>query len=192
MRLKELSFALLLLAGLAMPALGKDVNDKLLTYLADRLAIQDLMTAYGTAHNTTDPELYRQIFADDVKIISPEGKVEFDGIDALLVEVKNDRVRFNQGAKDGVRTYGVMRHLFTNMEINVTDKTATGRCYSLIITNNAPAKRPEILAMDRYNTEYVKRNGKWRISKMTIYVDWGSEEMAKMLQVGPYTPAQYR
>lgn len=192
MRLKELFSVLFLTVGFAMPALGKDTSDKLLTDLADRAAIQDLMTGYATAHNTTDPEIYRQIFADDVKILFPDGTVVLDGIEALLAEVKNDRVRFNQGAKEGVRTYGVMRHLVTNMEINVTGSTATSHCYVLVIANNAPAKQPEIVAMDRYNTEYVKRNGKWRISKMATYVDWGNDEMAKMLQVGPYTPAEYR
>lgn len=192
MRLKECFFVLLLAGGFAIPAIGKDANDKLLTYLADRVAIQDLMTAYGTGHNTTDPEIYRQIFADDVKILTPDGKVVLDGIKALLVDVKNDRARFNSGAKDGVRTYGVMRHLFTNMEITVTDNTATSHCYAIVIANNAPAKRPELVAMDRYDNEYVKRNGKWRISKMTTHVDWGNDEMAKMLQVGPYTPAGYR
>lgn len=192
MRLKELFSVLFLTVGFAMPALGKDTSDKLLTDLADRAAIQDLMTGYATAHNTTDPELYRQIFVNDVKILFPDGTVVLDGIEALLAEVKNDRVRFNQGAKEGVRTYGVMRHLVTNVEINVTGSTATSLCYVLVIANNAPAKQPEIVAMDRYNNEYVKRNGKWRISKMTTYVDWGNDEMAKMLQVGPYTPAEYR
>lgn len=42
-----------------MPVFGKDADDELLTYLADRAAIQDLMVIYETAHNTTEPELYR-------------------------------------------------------------------------------------------------------------------------------------
>jgi hypothetical protein len=192
MRLRKLFAALLLVAGFAMPAFGNDANDKLLTYLADRAAIQDLMALYETAHNTTDPALYPQIFTDDVKIVSPQGRVVIDGIDALVANAKKDRLRFNPGAKDGVRTYGVMRHLITNVEINVTGNTATSHCYLLIIANNIPAKKPEIVAMGGYNNDYVKKNGKWRISKLVSYFDWGNDEMAKVLQIGPYTPPQYR
>jgi hypothetical protein len=190
MRVQEFTFALLLMAGCAMPAPGKDANDELLTRLADRAAIQDLMTAYATAHNTTDPELYRQIFADDVKILSADGKVRLDGMQALLAEVKNDRTRFNPGAKDGVRTYGVMRHLFTNMETNVTGNTATGHCYAIVIANNVPAKA-ELIAMARYDNEYVKRTASGAFPAMNALSN-GHDEMAKVLQIGPYTPAEYR
>jgi len=192
MRMKKLTCALLLLAGFAMPALGKDASAELLTQLADRAAIQDLMTAYATAHNTTDPELYRQIFADDVKILSDDGKVRLEGMQALLAEVKNDRKRFNPDAKDGVRTYGVMRHLFTNMETHVKGNTATGHCYAIVMANNVAAKRPELVAVGRYDNEYVKRSGEWRISSMKTTIEWGNEDMAKALQIGPYTPAEYR
>lgn len=192
MRLKAIFSVLFLITGLAMPALGKDAQNELLTYLADRAAIQDLMVIYETAHNTTEPDLYRQIFTDDVKIVSPEGKIVLDGIEALVANVKIDRKRFNPDAKEGVRTYSVMRHLVTNMEINVTGNTATSHCYLLMIANNTPAKKPEIVAMGGYNNDYVKKNGKWRISKLVGYFDWGNDEMAKVLQIGPHTPPEYK
>lgn len=192
MRFKELFLALILTAGFAMPALGKNANDELLTYLYDRAAIQDLMAQYETAHNTTDPELYRQIFTDDLKIISPEGKIILNGIEELVANVKIDRTRFNPDAKEGVRTYGVFRHLVTNMEVNVTGNTASSHCYLLMIANNPAAKRPEIVAMGGYKNTYVKKDGKWRIATLIGYFDWGSDEMAKLLQIGPHTPAGHK
>lgn len=192
MPLKAFFWMLFLTASFATPTLAQNTDDELLTYLYDRAAIQDLMTQYETAHNTTDPEIYRQIFADNVKIISPEGKIILNGIEELVANVKIDRVRFNPDAKDEVRTYSVFRHLVTNMEINVTGNTASSHCYLLMIANNPAAKRPEIVAMGGYNNTYVKKDGKWRISTLIGYFDWGSDEMAKLLQIGPYTPAGHK
>lgn len=188
MRLKEFFSALVLTAGLAMPAFATDADDKkLLTYLADRAAIQDLLVLYRTAHNTTDPDLYPQIFSNDVKILAPDGKIILEGVEAVAANARKDRGRFNPGTKDGVRTYGSMRHLITNMDIKVTGDTATSYDYLVIIANNAAAKKPEIVAMGAYDNEYVKKNGTWRISKMVSIINWANDDMQKVLQIGPYT-----
>jgi hypothetical protein len=163
-----------------------------LAYLADRLMIEDLMISYATAHNVTEPDLYRNIFTEDAEIALPTGQVILKGIDKIMASVKVDRERFNAGAKEGVRTYGNMRHIITNMVVNITGNTATGSCYLLNTAYNAATNKPEILAMGRYEDNYVKKNGKWLIARRTLIADWGNDDLAKAIGVGPYTPPQYR
>jgi hypothetical protein len=166
--------------------------DKAITALADRLAIEDLMVGYATAHDTTEPELYRKLFTDDAEYLSAEGKVTIKGIDAIIKSVITDKKRFNANAKVGVVTYGNMRHIITNMMVSVAGDTATGGCYLLTTAYNPNSKQPEILSIGRYEDRYVKRNGEWRIAQRRIISDWGNDEVAKQLGVGPYTPAEYR
>jgi SnoaL-like domain len=180
---------LMLMLVAATPAVAKDAN---LTYLADRLMIQDLMVGYATAHNATEPELYRKLFTDDAEIALPNGTVLLKGIDKIMASVRTDRLRFNAAAKDGVRTYGVMRHIITNMEVTIAGNTATGSCYLLNTAYNAIARKPEILSMGRYEDVYLKKSGQWRISKRVLISDWGNDELAKVIGVGPYTPPEYR
>lgn len=49
------------------------MDDDALSRLADRIALEDLVTDYATARDTTDPELYRKIFDADAQICLPAG-----------------------------------------------------------------------------------------------------------------------
>jgi hypothetical protein len=183
------------LCGVLMFALMTPVlaADRTVTYLADRLAIQDLMVGYASAHDTTEPDAYRKLFTDDAEMLSADGKVLMKGIDNIVKSVTTDRKRFNAGAKEGVVTYGDMRHIITNMEVSITGNAASGSCYLLTTAYNPNTKKPEVLSMGRYEDKYVKRNGQWRIAQRKVITDWdGNEELAKMLGVGPFTPPEYR
>lgn len=187
--MKSRTLAAWLLMLLSSPLFAQDAR---LAYLADRLAIEDLMVGYATAHNTADDNLYRQLFTEDAVFMNAAGKITTRGMDEIVKMVTQDRVRFNSDGTGGTVQYGVMRHVITNMVVSIKGDKATGSCYLLTTAYNATAKKPEILAMGRYEDEYVKHNGEWRISKRTIISDWGNDELAKVIKVGPYTPAEYR
>lgn len=179
-----------LIAALGAFAVG--AQDAQTTYLMDRLAIEDLMVRYATAHNTTEQEMYREIFTEDARILLPGGVVALDGLDEILASVRNDRERFNAGTEEGSYTYGKLRQLITNSVVEVDGDAASGTCYVLTIAYHPDKMAPEILSMGRYEDVYVKVAGRWLIEQRTIHIDWGSEEMTRMLEVGAYTPERYR
>lgn len=163
-----------------------------LTWVADRLMIEDLMTRYAVAHNITEPEMYHDVFTEDAQIVRPDGAVVLDGLEEILASVETDIIRFNPDYEPGKRTFGVMRHIITNVEIEIHGDTATGSCYLLNTGFNETTQKPEIIAMGRYEDEYVKRNGRWLISRRTLIADWGNDELARQIGVGPHTPPEYR
>jgi hypothetical protein len=163
-----------------------------LTYVADRIAIEDVLIRYATAHNTTDPALYREVFTKDAKVATTSGFVVLNGLDAILKSAEQDKQRFNPGFKEGAVTYGNMRHIITNIVVKIDGNTAKTTCYLLNTAFNTNTKKPEILGMGRYEDELVKQDGKWLISRRAIAVDWGNDELSQIIGVGPHTPATYQ
>lgn len=161
------------------------------TGLADRLAIQDLVVQYAKARDTTDPDLYRQIFTEDAVIQLEGGPVLSNGLEAILAKVASDQTRFNPDSARGVNSYAIMRHEVGNVTITVSGDSASSDYYINTLAYNEAAKRPEILACGRNEDEYVRRGGRWRISRSTMIFGWANEELGKALQVGPYTPPEY-
>ena len=82
-------------------------HGKLITEIADRIAIQDLIVKYAKGRDTTNPELYREIFAEDATIGTP-GKVFSKNLDEILAKVASDIVRFNPGKRSGATSYAIM------------------------------------------------------------------------------------
>jgi hypothetical protein len=175
----------------ATNAWAVDTNAEL-AYVADRIAIEDVLIRYATAHNTTDPALYREVFTKDAKISTTSGFVVLNGLDAILKSAQQDKQRFNPGFKEGSVTYGNMRHIITNMVVKIDGDTARTTCYLLNTAFNTSTKKPEILGMGRYEDELVKQDGKWLISKRAMAVDWGNDELSQIIGVGPHTPAKYQ
>lgn len=175
--------ALALLVTLA-PAGAEDLSET-----ADRVAIQDLMMRYARAHDTTDASMYADIFAPDAQVLTQNGVVIQDGLDAILAGVESDRMRFNPDADGAPGTYGAMRHLITNTTIDLHGDTASGVSYVQTEVYDDVAKRPEILSVGRYEDEYVKRDDRWLISKRVILLDWGNQDLGARMGFGRPPPA---
>jgi SnoaL-like domain len=173
----------------SMPVFAQPMSS---TYTADRLMIEDVLVRYATAHNTTEPALYREVFTKDAKIMTTDGFVVLDGLDAILKSVETDKERFNPQYKAGETHYGTMRHIITNVVVTIKGNTAKTTCYLLNTAMNTTAGKPEILGMGRYEDELVKLDGRWLISKRAMSVEWGNDELSKIIGVGPNTPAKYK
>ncbi|MFD4600709.1 nuclear transport factor 2 family protein [Streptomyces sp. NPDC058464] len=168
------------------------VQEDLLAVLADRMAIQDLIVRYAKARDTTDPEIYRQIFAPDAVIALSNGKVMSENLEEIVAKSLSDQVRFNPDRQEGVVTYALMRHDVSNMNVELSGDTARSDYYVNTLAYNDVEKRPEIIAAGRIEDDYVRREGRWWIVRSTLVIGWGNEEMGKRLQVGEHTPPQYR
>jgi hypothetical protein len=166
--------------------------DAVLAQLVDRLAIEDLVVQYAKARDTTDPDLYRRIFAPDASIGLPDGLVLSDGLDQILEKVAGDQVRFNPAKRPSETSYAIMRHEVSNVAVTLTGDTARSDYYVDTLAYNETAKRPEIVACTRNEDDYVRRDGRWWIIRSTLIFGWENEEMGEALKVGPYTPPEYR
>ena len=62
-------------------------------YVADRIALQDVMLKYAAGVDNRDFDLYRSCFADDVEVLG-FGDETVNGGDAWLAYVKNALERF--------------------------------------------------------------------------------------------------
>lgn len=176
-----------LLLASAAPAAAQDAD---FAAVADRVAIQDLMMRYARAHDTTNAAAYPDIFAEDAQIMTANGVVIQDGLQAILAGVESDRARFNPSADGSSETYGVMRHLITNTTIDLHGQTATGVSYVQTEVYDDVAKRPDILSVGRYEDEYVKRDGRWLIARRMIVLDWGNQELGVRMGFIPQAPTQ--
>ena len=147
--------------------------------LEDRVHIEQLLMRYAAALNTRDADLYVSLFAPD-----GEFEIRLGHDEPYLGPLKgHDAIRqrwFPDGgsAADsaGRRTYGPMRHMTTNYEIDVRGDTATVRAFFIEVVSNGPnippgSKPPTIHAMGRYEDELVKRGGQWLFSKRVVVTD---------------------
>jgi hypothetical protein len=172
------------------------VQDPVITRIADRLAIEDLVVRYAKGRDTTDPAIYRAVFAPDATIHTAGGRVLSADLEAILAKVAHDQIRFNPGMTPGETSYAIMRHLVTNVDITLGEGDSAGQAHSdyyvTTLAYNEADKRPEVIAVTRNQDAYVKREGRWWIIASTLHFGWEHEAMGRVLQVGPHTPAQYR
>lgn len=164
----------------------------LLQEVADRLAIQELVVKYAKGRDTTDPEIYKAIFAADATICAAGGRVLSADRNAILAKVATDQIRFNPGRQPGDVSYALMRHIVTNVDITLSGETALSDYYVTTLANNEAEKRPEVIAVTRNEDTYAKRDGRWWIVRSTLNFGWEHDAMGRVLQVGPHTPAEYR
>ena len=160
---------------LAAPAQADDLQQ-----IADRMLIHELQARYALAHDLTDPDKYAAVFTVDAEL-SSGGKVLVKGRQALHDMTVNDRKRFNAGAEDGERRFGVMRHVVTNSVVDLTSPTtAQGLCYVMTIVMKEGVG-PQILSIGRYEDQYRKVDGTWLIAKRDIVSGMGNDELAKAI-----------
>lgn len=167
-------------------------HEELVVAIADRLAIQDLVVLYAKARDTTDADLYRQIFAEDASIGSGSGITMSTDREQILAKVANDQIRFNPDKKPGETRYGVMRHEPSNVSITIDGDTATSDYYIKTLAYNEAEQRPEIISMGRNEDRYEKRDGRWWIVRSTLYFGWEHPAMGRALKIGRFTPPEYR
>ena len=161
------------LAGLLMMAGSAGAADS----MEDRVAIEQLWAKYAQALDTADAELYASLFTPDA-YIEVDG-TPYKGHDAIVAMVRNIRQKLgiDQVTKDSHgRPWGPIRHLLSNLSVDLKGDHATSESYwTEIITNGKNAQGvgnpPSVLKMGRYEDELVKKNGKWLYNRRIITGD---------------------
>jgi SnoaL-like domain len=171
-------FTALLLACSGIPAAQPAADT--VQAIVDRALIRELMDQYGLVHDLGTPEEYADLFADDGELATG-GPATIKGRQALLAQARRDHERFDveQGA-DGKPT-SIMRHLIGNAQITLTGpNTANGVCYVTTVVKKG-AVGPAILSISRYLDSYTKKDGRWRIQRREIKLEFGNSELAREL-----------
>ena len=153
----------------------------------DRFLITELMYRYAIAHNTGDVKGYADLFTDDAKLYDQTMSYMFaEGREGILKQAQNDREKYlkeSSPAKKGQLRLTKLRHNITNPVVTLSQdgKTATGVCYVQMVAED-PGVGPAMLAQGYYVDEYVKKDGKWLISRRDLSaVEISNWELAKRL-----------
>jgi hypothetical protein len=169
--------ALLLGASACTPGVS---TDPALLEIADRTLIRELMDRYGTVHDSGTPEEYADLFTSDGEIAIGGGPVLVKGREALMEQAQRDHDRFGETDANG-RWTSIMRHLISNAQIELSGATtAEGTCYVTTVVRKGDVG-PAILSISRYVDRYVKAEGRWRIARREIFLEFGNAELAAQM-----------
>jgi ketosteroid isomerase-like protein len=148
--------------------------------LEDHVRIEQLLMRYAAALNTRDADTYVSLFTPDAQfelrrsIDEPPFLGPFKGREAIRKQW------FPEGAgavdASGRRSFGPMRHVTTNYEIDVRGDAATVRAFFIEVVSNGPnippgSEPPTIHAMGRYEDDLVKQGRQWFFSKRVVVTD---------------------
>lgn len=145
----------------------------------DRLQIYELMDRYGVVHDFGTPEAYAQLFTADAEISIGSGPPVAKGREALAAMAARDHQRFGGGVTSDGKAALIMRHVISNRSVELVGKDAArGSCYVTTLIRT-PDNGLAVLSIGRYEDEYVRQGGQWRISKRRIMIDLGDQKLAK-------------
>jgi len=138
--------------------------------LADRIAIEDLVTRYYENFGSTDAAeefatYYTEDAVFDVNGIVSTGREE---IEALYADTGDDA--------DAPAAQGVFHMMISNPVIEVDGDRATARFLWTGVMNASLEGRPEVWEQGREYDLLIKEDGEWRIKKRTVIADSGLPE----------------
>ena len=155
--------------GILMLAVGASTVSAKPAGAEDRAAIADLMSRYMFALDSTDPEAYAATFTGDAELTTAGGTEH--GTAEIMKMVQGLKDRLNKDATGPGRHFIGLRHIYFNLAVDVDGNTAKGEAYWQTIRREDNGKPPIIIAMGRYEDEFVKKDGHWLIAKRNIIND---------------------
>ena len=135
---------------------------------ADRIAIKDVIDAYGFYWDTNNLNGYLSLFTDSAKGVV----IDFDGsVDSYYIksdeQIENNKNRMDYFIKNKMQR----RHMMANsFFIELTNDYAHLRQYMILMTTNNKEKT-EILTPINYVFKLIKLNGIWKIIYREINLD---------------------
>tara|TARA_B100001057_G_scaffold496476_1_gene598052 strand:- start:912 stop:1538 length:627 start_codon:yes stop_codon:yes gene_type:complete len=135
---------------------------------ADRIAIKDVIDAYGFYWDTNNLDGYLSLFTDSAKgvVINVDGSVDNNFIKSDE-QVQNSKNRMDYFIKNQMQR----RHMMANsFFIELTNDYAHLRQYMILMTTNNKEKT-EILTPINYVFKLIKLNGIWKIIYREINLD---------------------
>ena len=135
---------------------------------ADRIAIKDVIDAYGFYWDTNNLDGYLSLFTDSAKgvVINVDGNADNYYIKSEE-QIENNKNRMDYFIKNQMQR----RHMMANsLFIELTNDYAHLRQYMILMTTNKKEKT-EILTPINYVFKLIKLNGIWKIIYREINLD---------------------
>lgn len=166
------------LAGPHVPGLAASDTADASSALADRIAIEDMVTRYYGNFGKTDAAddfatFYTQDAVFDVNGIVSKGPEQ---IAAFYTDTGDD--------DEAPARLGTFHMMISNPVIDVTGDTATAQFMWTGVMNETIEGRPQLFEQGREYDQLVKLDGEWRIKKRVVIADSGLPERYK----ATYTP----
>jgi ketosteroid isomerase-like protein len=135
--------------------------------LADRIAIEDMVTRYYANFGKQDAAddfgaFYTEDAVFDVNGIVSKGRKAIEG---FYTESGNE--------DDAPARLGTFHMMISNPVIDVNGDTATAEFMWTGVMNGAIQQRPELFEQGREYDLLVRQDGQWRIKKRTVIADSG-------------------
>ena len=135
--------------------------------LADRIAIQDVINAYGVYWDQNDLKGFFNLFLDDAIIITSDK----NGNEKKITKSEEEKISVERQAffkKNSMQR----RHMMHNTHfIKQTENYARVIQYMTLL-NTSEGKKTNIVSPIVYDFEFNKINGIWKISKRKINLDF--------------------
>ena len=136
--------------------------------IADRIAIKDVIDAYGIYWDTNDIDSYLSLFTDDAVGVSYNDKGE-----KITVRIKDKRKMLKSKERmDYFESNGIQRrHMMCNtLILELNESFAHLKQYMMLLTTNKSSK-VEIVTPIFYDFKLKKIEGIWKISYRQINLD---------------------
>lgn len=139
-------------------------DDHLLLELADRRALDDVLTRYATALDIRDFDLLDQVF-------TPNADIDYSaagGIRGTYPDLKRYLTTECFAAFDS------WQHHLTNMAVILADDTATGRTsvYNPLAFTTADGNREVLHVGAWYEDKFTRSPQGWRICRRVLGMSW--------------------
>jgi ketosteroid isomerase-like protein len=146
--------------------------------LADRIAIEDMVTRYYGNFGKQDAAedfgaFYTEDAVFDVNGIVSTGR---EAIEAFYVDTGDD--------EEAPAAQGTFHMMISNPVIDVDGDTATAQFMWTGVMNTGIQERPQLFEQGREYDLLVKQDGEWRIQKRVVIADSGLPER----YMATYTP----
>ena len=166
------------LVGPHVPGLASEGTASAGGELADRIAIEDMVTRYYGNFGKTDAAedfatFYTQDAEFDVNGIVSKGP---EAIAAFYTDTGDD--------EEAPAAQGTFHMMISNPVIDVTGDTATATFFWTGVINTGIQEPPQLLEQGREYDQLVKQDGEWRIKKRVVIADSGLPDR----YMATYTP----
>ncbi len=170
-------------------------TERRLRAIEDKIEIYELMMRYALGLDTSDPDLYASVFTDDA-YLNVAG-IEYTGHKTIKDMIAGFRERLdlsNRVPDPHGFIFGPVRHVVTNLSMNIKGDTATAESYSIEIASGGRNEKGEgqfqrIINVCRYQDDLVREGGKWLIKSRLIIGDLYGKIGPIDMTIWPHTKA---
>lgn len=147
--------------------------------LADRIAIEDMLTSYYSHFGTEANEDFAAYYTEDA-VFDVNGRVA-EGREAIVAIYEG---LGTPGEEDAAAAEpapapaeeGVFHMILSNVQVDVEGDTATATMFWTGVMNEDPFGPPRIVEQGREYDLFVRQDGKWLIKHRVVIADSGMPE----------------